>query len=103
MSDNTRARRVLAIVAHAHDLDRVDALRGNAGMLILMASDPVVAGAARSRFHSGAGTTIIGGDPQRMLYKLSGPFDLIICAGSHASLRPALERLLAADGRLIVE
>jgi hypothetical protein len=45
--------------------------------------------------------TVIAGDPARMLYKLAGPFDVIFCSGSHASVRPMLDKLLATDGVII--
>ena len=74
------------------------------GMLIVMESDAARAAQLRSRLSSdglGERATVIGGDPRRMLYKLSGPFDVIFCNPAYLSVRPMLEKLLAPDGVLI--
>jgi predicted O-methyltransferase YrrM len=74
------------------------------GQLILMESDPARADEARRFFSTStfAGrTTVIGGDPRRMLYKLAGPFDLIVCDAAYLSARETLERLLAPNGILV--
>jgi len=74
------------------------------GMLILMEGDPARADQAR-RFLTSAGlagrASVIGGDPRRMLYKLSGPFDLIFCDPAYLSSRDMIEKLLAPNGMLI--
>jgi predicted O-methyltransferase YrrM len=99
------ARRVLAIGMPINDAaaSPVDALARD-GMLILMESDPVRADDAR-RYFSSAGfagrATVIPGDPRRMLYKLSGPFDVIFCHDDYLSSRHVIEKLLAPDGVLI--
>jgi predicted O-methyltransferase YrrM len=80
-----------------------DALVAPDGMLIFMEEDAARAAELR-RSVSGdesATRTVIGGDPRRMLYKLAGPFDAIFCNAAYVSLRPMLEKLLAADGVLI--
>lgn len=74
------------------------------GMMIVMESDTARAAEMRRRLTSdGAGDriTVIGGDPQRMLRKLAGPFDVIICGAPYLSLRPSLDKLLAPNGVLI--
>jgi predicted O-methyltransferase YrrM len=72
-------------------------------MLIVMEEDAVRAADVRSRLSSDGSSrqTVIGGDPRRMLHKLAGPFDVIFCNAAYLSLRPMLEKLLAADGVLI--
>jgi predicted O-methyltransferase YrrM len=101
-----RARRVLAVGVPIDDTPTspTSALAPE-GTLILMEGDPVRAEEAR-RFLSSSGlaarATIIGGDPRRMLYKLSGPFDVIVCNGVYlSSSRDTLEKLLAPDGVLM--
>ncbi len=76
------------------------------GMLILMNNDPERGATARQNIAQ-AGladrATVIIGDPSRMLYKIAGPFDLIVCDTDRPSndpLRAALEKLLAPAGRL---
>ena len=76
-----------------------------AGMLIVMDADPE-RGAAIRRSFADAGVTdrasVIIGDPARMLYKIAGPFDVIVCdlTGSTSEpLRAALTKLLAPVGR----
>jgi predicted O-methyltransferase YrrM len=74
------------------------------GMLIVMEADAARATELRRRLSqdaAGERTTIIGGDPRRMLYKLAGPFDVIVCDSAHLSLRPMLDKLLARHGVLI--
>ena len=74
------------------------------GMLIVMEEDAARAADLRSRLSNDGldtRTTVIGGDPRRMLYKLAGPFDVIFCNDAYLSVRPILEKLLAADGVLI--
>ena len=74
------------------------------GMMIVMEGDAARATELRRRLSQNAAgerTTIIGGDPRRMLYKLAGPFDVIVCDSAHLSLRPMLDKLLARDGILI--
>lgn len=74
------------------------------GMMIVMEADAARAAELRRRLsHDAAGerTTIIGGEPRRMLYKLAGPFDVIVCDAAHLALRPMLDKLLARDGILI--
>jgi predicted O-methyltransferase YrrM len=74
------------------------------GMLIVIEADAARATELRRRLSqdaAGERTTIIGGDPRRMVYKLAGPFDVIVCDSAHLSLRPMLDKLLARDGVLI--
>jgi predicted O-methyltransferase YrrM len=74
------------------------------GLLIVMESDAARASEIRRGFSSdglGERATVIGGDPRRMVYKLAGPFDVIVCGPAYRSLRPTLEKLLAPDGVLI--
>jgi predicted O-methyltransferase YrrM len=74
------------------------------GLLIVMESDKARAADIRrslSRDGLGNRATVIGGDPLRMLHKLAGPFDLIICSAAYLPVRPALEKLLAPGGVLI--
>jgi predicted O-methyltransferase YrrM len=100
-----RAQRVLVVGAQADNADfSPDAALAPHGLLIVMESDAVRAADMRRRFsREGVGerSTVIGGDPRRMLYKLAGPFDVIFCAPQHLSMRPMLEKLLAPDGVLI--
>jgi predicted O-methyltransferase YrrM len=98
------ARRVLAIgVAVTDDPSSPTAALAPDGTLILMEGDQGRADEAR-RFLSVSGlsgrATVIGGDPRRMLYKLAGPFDLIVCDATYLSARDSLERLLAPHGVL---
>jgi aspartyl-tRNA(Asn)/glutamyl-tRNA(Gln) amidotransferase subunit A len=76
------------------------------GMLIVMEPD-AERGAALRRELADAGlgdrATVIIGDPARMLYKIAGPFDLIV-SNDHArenSLRTGLEKLLGPQGHLL--
>jgi len=74
------------------------------GMLIVMEPDAARATEIRAHLSSrgfGNRTTVIGGDPARMLYKLAGPFDVIVCSEAHLSVLPLLEKLLATDGVMI--
>lgn len=74
------------------------------GMLIVMESDTARATEIRHNLlHNGLSdrATVIGGDPRRMLYKLAGPFDVIVCGAAYQSTRPMLEKLLAPDGVII--
>ncbi len=74
------------------------------GMLIVMEPDAARATEIRAHLSSegfGNRATVIGGDPARMLYKLAGPFDVIVCSEAHLSVRPLLEKLLATDGVMI--
>src|SRR2546430_568743 len=79
------------------------------GMLIVMDADPERGAAMRRRF-ADAGVTdrasVIIGDPARMLYKIAGPFDAIVCdlTGSTSEpLRASLTKLLAPAGRLVTK
>lgn len=74
------------------------------GLLIVMEGDTARAADIRRNLSHGDlanRTTVIGGDPRRMLYKLAGPFDLIVCSPAYVSTRPVLEKLLAPDGVII--
>lgn len=98
-----RARRVLVVGAQGAEAD-FPALLAPEGLLIVMESDVGRAAEIRrslSRDGLGERATVIGGDPRRMLYKLAGPFDLIVCGPAYLSARPTLEKLLAPDGVLI--
>ena len=100
-----RAQRVLVVGALDDNapMSPVSVLAPD-GMLIVMEEDAARAADMRSRLsNDGLGTraTVIGGDPRRMLYKLAGPFDVIFCSDAYLSVRPMLEKLLAADGVLI--
>ena len=109
MHENVRdsARRVLAVGVVIDDspLSPTAALAPD-GILIVMEGDPLRAEDAR-RFLSTTGlaarATVIGGDPRRMLYKLSGPFDVIFCHSAYLPLRDTLEKLLAPEGVLITD
>jgi predicted O-methyltransferase YrrM len=100
-----RARRVLVVGASAGDTDfSPGGVLAPDGLLIVMESDAARAAEIRrslSRDGLGERATVIGGDPRRMLYKLAGPFDVIICGPDYLSVRPTLEKLLAPDGVLI--
>lgn len=98
------ARRVLAIGVTVDDSTFPASALAADGLLILMEGDPARANEARRFFSTStlAGrTTVIGGDPRRMLYKLAGPFDLIVCDAAYLSARETLERLLAPNGILV--
>jgi predicted O-methyltransferase YrrM len=99
------ARRVLALGAPDVDAtSRIQEALASDGTLILMEGNRDRAEEARRRFHS-AGldkrTTVIAGDPRRMLYKLSGPFDAIFCAAAEPAIHEKLAALLAPGGVLI--
>jgi protein-L-isoaspartate O-methyltransferase len=98
-----RAKRVLVVGAADRAQISPEAMVAPDGMLIIMEEDAIRAAELRSRFSNLAlaRTTVIGGDPRRMVYKLAGPFDVIICNPAYLSLRPALEKLLATHGVLI--
>ena len=100
-----RARRVLVIGAAAHQSEIApQTFLAPDGMMILMESDEVRAADMRRRASSdgtGDRITVIGGDPRRMLYKLAGPFDVIVCDAPYLPLRPTLDKLLAPNGVLI--
>ena len=99
------ARRVLVIGGAAHDSEiAAEMFLGADGMMIVMDTDAARAAERRRRLSSdiaGDRTTVIGGDPQRMLYKLAGPFDVIIYDAVYQSLRPTLDKLLAPNGVII--
>ena len=74
------------------------------GMLIVMERNPEIADRARRRFQSSPldrRASVVVGDPRRMLYKLAGPFDVILVGSSERALRGQAAALLADDGVLI--
>lgn len=77
------------------------------GMLLTVEKDPERASVARSNFER-AGlsdrVSVIVGDAQRMLAKMSGPFDVIFQDGSKSLYVPLLDRLveLLRPGGLLV-
>ena len=99
-----RAKRVLVIGA-VGDSPQIapDAVLAPDGMLIVMEADAACAADMRSRLSKNGlvKPIVIGGDPNRMLHKLAGPFDVIFCNPAYLSLRPMLEKLLATDGVFI--
>jgi aspartyl-tRNA(Asn)/glutamyl-tRNA(Gln) amidotransferase subunit A len=101
------AKRVLVLsVGLSSALSLARALPAD-GLLILMDADPARGAAARRSFaEAGLGdrATVIIGDPARMLYKIAGPFDLIVWGidgPDRERLRPALVKLLASHGQLV--
>ena len=100
-----RAKRVLVVGASGGDASLPPAaMLAPDGLLIVMESDAARAMEIRrdlSRDGLSERATVIGGDPRRMLYKLAGPFDVIICGPAYLSVRPTLEKLLAPNGVLI--
>ena len=100
-----RAKRVLVVgTTDGGNGISPDAALAPDGVLIVMESDAARAGEMRRRFSIdglGARATVIGGDPRRMLYKLSGPFDVIFCGPDYLPVVPMLEKLLAPDGVII--
>jgi caffeoyl-CoA O-methyltransferase len=75
------------------------------GLIIVMEPDTVVAAQAREQFED-AGLSnrahVIPGEPERMLYKLAGPFDLIFQVGEHSpATREKIGSLLRPGGLLI--
>jgi predicted O-methyltransferase YrrM len=100
-----QAKRVLVVGVPPGDFAMApSAMLAPDGMLIVMEPDSARAAEARARLSSeglGNRATVIGGDPARMVYKLAGPFDLIVCSAALTSLRPMLEKLLSPDGVLI--
>ncbi len=77
------------------------------GMLLTMEMNPERAQRARENFaRSGlaARVSVIGGDAQRMLAKVSGPFDLIFQDGDKQLYTPLLDRLveLLRPGGLLI-
>jgi len=99
-----RAKRVLVVgTLDDHDIAPESALASD-GTIIVMENDSARVADMRRRFSNdgfASRATIISGDPRRMLYKLSGPFDLIFCSAPYLSARPILEKLLAPDGVLV--
>jgi predicted O-methyltransferase YrrM len=107
MNESVRSlpKRVLAVgtidALHAVDLN---ALIGSQGLLIFMDGVPDRADTARRYFHEIGlkdRATVITGDPRRFLYKLAGPFDLIVVGREYLSLHDALRALLSPDGTFI--
>ena len=100
-----RARRVLVVGSVGDDSEIAPhTMLTPDGTMIVMEADAMRATEMRRRLSEEPGgerTTVIGGDPRRMLYKLAGPFDVIVCGSAHLSLRPVLDKLLARDGILI--
>ena len=108
MNENVRSsrpKRVLAVGA-------IDALRaielgrliGVEGLLIFIDGVPERADVARRYFHEiglNDRATVISGNPKRFLYKLAGPFDLIVCAREYHDLRETLRALLSSDGTFL--
>ena len=77
------------------------------GVLLTMEKDPERAGVARDNFErAGVGrrASVIVGDAQRMIAKVSGPFDLIFQDGDKHLYTPLLDRLhaLLRPGGLLV-
>jgi protein-L-isoaspartate O-methyltransferase len=100
-----RAKRVLVVGLPANEsIASVTAMLAPDGKLIIMEPDAARSVELRARL-SAEGmenrATVIGGDPARMLYKLAGPFDVIVCSGAHPSVSPLLQKLLATDGVMI--
>ena len=102
-----RAKRVLVVgMPEKNDDISPESALASDGTIIAMESDTARLADMRQRFshHNVAGrVAIISGDPRRMLYKLSGPFDVIFCSATYVSARPMLETLLAPDGVLIID
>ena len=100
------AKRVLLIAGGASPVDLAQTLPSG-GMLIVMDEDVDRGSRTRQRLAE-AGladrATVILGDPARMLYKIGGPFDLIVCEDRRAGdrLRATFEKLLAPHGRLMM-
>jgi predicted O-methyltransferase YrrM len=100
-----RGKRVL-VIGESADIPDVspETLLAPDGLLIVMESNNARAAEMRRGFanHGLNGrATVIGGEPRRMVYKLAGPFDVIVCGPTYLSLLPMLEKLLAPDGVLI--
>jgi predicted O-methyltransferase YrrM len=107
MNKNVRAdaKRVLVIGEIDSSLSPEGMLAAD-GILILMESDPVRAERARQKFLSSGlerRATVIRGEPRRMLHKLAGPFDVIVCHDADLTLRDKLAALLAPGGVLITK
>jgi predicted O-methyltransferase YrrM len=96
------AKRVLVVGSLAENDDiSLERTLAPDGTVIFMESDADGVADMRRRFSNDRRATIISGDPRRMLYKLSGPFDVIFCGAAYLSARAMLEKLLAPDGVLI--
>jgi predicted O-methyltransferase YrrM len=68
------------------------------GSLLTMEMDPERVAVARANFERAglaSRVSVIGGDAQRMIAKVSGPFDLIFQDGSKQLYLPLLDRLVA--------
>ena len=98
-----RITRVLCIGIETGELPEwLNAALRSGAMVIFMEADRARADAARARFDDpGNRITVIAGDPKRMLYKLAGPFDVIVVDSADVSLQALLERLLAPNGIVI--
>ena len=103
-----KARRILAIgdgSPHA-STGLARALPAD-GLLIVLGFESALAKEARGNFERDGlsdRATVIAGDPARMLYKISGPFDVIFQAtgpNENPSMRDTLVNLLRPGGRLI--
>jgi predicted O-methyltransferase YrrM len=96
------ARRVLSIgTPDGAAASAIEEALAPDGLLIVMEDDPGRAEEARRRFHDaklGARATVIAGDPRRMLYKLAGPFDVILCAPTDPGIQEEARALLASGG-----
>ena len=82
----------------------VESALASEGTVIFMEDDVARAAEMRRRFANDGldgRATVICGNPRRMLYKIAGPFDVIVCSAAYLSVRPLLEKLLAPDGVLI--
>ena len=109
MNMDVAPRRVLVIAAGGHaGIVLARALPAD-GLLILMDADPIRGATARERFVD-AGladrASVIIGDPSRMLYKIAGPFDVIVHEDDlarNAPLRQTLVTLLRPGGRLVTK
>ena len=99
--------RVLAVGASASgfEIPPEEALSAT-GTLIVVEPDRGRAEEARQRFAArglASRATVIRGEPNRMLHKLSGPFDAIFCHREYLALRDKLMRLLARGGQFIFD
>jgi aspartyl-tRNA(Asn)/glutamyl-tRNA(Gln) amidotransferase subunit A len=98
------AKRILILGSTGDSGGRLSEAVASDGLLIVMEPDPVRAEEARKHFHRiglSDRATVIAGDPTRMLYKLAGPFDVILCAEEYLPLREHLAGLLSPDGLLV--
>ena len=104
----TGATRILQIGTGSADFSlALASLLPEGGSLIAMEPDHARARTAQgdiARAGFASTVTVIAGDPRRILHKLAGPFDIVVChadAADEDAIRRRAQALLAHGGRLV--